>query len=77
MTSCAPASVPPAAARLLYQGPEQYFLRFPDAGGQADPPVQQIFGGKPKKLELGWSHYTRVTLTLFKALCSTLNGTAN
>jgi hypothetical protein len=27
------ASRPPASARLLYQGPEQYFLGFPDAGG--------------------------------------------
>jgi hypothetical protein len=52
MTSGAPASSLPAAARLLYQRPEQDFLRFPDAGGQADPPVQQILGGKPKKLWL-------------------------
>jgi hypothetical protein len=50
MTAGALASVPPAAARLLYQGSEQHFLGLPNAGGHADPPVQQILGGKPKKL---------------------------
>jgi hypothetical protein len=64
------ASLPPASARLLYEGPEQYFLGFPDAGGQADPPVQQFVGGKPKKLWLRWDHHTRVTLTLFRMPCS-------
>jgi hypothetical protein len=50
MTGGAPASVPPAAARLLYERSEQYFLGFPDASGYAGPPVQQILGRKPKKL---------------------------
>jgi hypothetical protein len=53
MAGGARASIPSAAARLLYQGPEQYLLGFADVSAQGDAPVQQIFSGKPKKLQLG------------------------